>query len=79
MILGVILRHAFWSFFLYKANLFTHILNLLKNKAMPLTSPENEQEGLPPFIKSWPQMYAIVIGTLFVLMVMFYAMMRYFA
>lgn len=41
--------------------------------------PENPNEGLPPFIKSWPQMYAIVIGTLFVLMFLFYVMMRYFA
>jgi len=38
----------------------------------------NETEGLPPFIKSWRQMYGIVIGTLAVLMLLFYAMMRYF-
>ncbi len=46
---------------------------------MTVAPPENENEGLPPFIKSWPQMYALVIGTLFVLMVLFYVMMRYFA
>ena len=38
----------------------------------------NDTEGLPPFIKSWRQMYAIVIGTLIVLMVLFYALMHYF-
>ena len=41
-------------------------------------SPENECEGLPSFIKNWNQMYFIVIGTLLVLIVLFYAMMRYF-
>jgi len=46
---------------------------------MSVPEIENEQEGLPPFIKNWPQMYAIVIGTLFVLMLLFYAMMRYFS
>jgi antibiotic biosynthesis monooxygenase (ABM) superfamily enzyme len=46
---------------------------------MSVNQPENANEGLPPFIKSWPQMYAIVIGTLFVLMLLFYVMMRYFA
>ncbi|WP_205319194.1 hypothetical protein [Runella rosea] len=40
--------------------------------------PENECEGLPPFIKTWSQMYGIVIGTLIVLIVLFYAMMHYF-
>lgn len=38
----------------------------------------NETEGLPPFIKSWRQMYRIVIGTLLVLMALFYVMMKYF-
>lgn len=44
-----------------------------------MTTPENENEGLPPFIKSWPQMYRLVIGTLFALIVLFYLMMRYLA
>jgi hypothetical protein len=46
---------------------------------MPAPQPHNDHDGLPPFIKSWPQMYAIVIGTLFVLILLFYVMMRYFA
>lgn len=41
-------------------------------------TPENECEGLPPFVKSWSQMYAIVIGTLVLLIALFYAMMQYF-
>jgi hypothetical protein len=46
---------------------------------MSVTEPENDQEGLPPFVKNWSQMYAFVIGTLIVLILLFYAMMRYFA
>lgn len=50
------------------------------NEQIPPLSPlpENECEGLPPFVKSWNQMYLIVIGTLFLLIVLFYAMMQYF-
>lgn len=44
----------------------------------PSPVPENESEGLPPFVKNWSQMYMIVIGTLFLLMGLFYAMMQYF-
>ena len=79
MRIDVILRHAFWLFFWCKTNLSTKSRLNLKIKTMSVLEPENEQEGLPPFIKTWPQMYAIVIGTLFVLMLLFYAMMRYFA
>ncbi|AEI50634.1 hypothetical protein [Runella slithyformis] len=44
----------------------------------PTPTPENECEGLPPFVESWSQMYMIVVGTLFLLMGVFYAMMQYF-
>jgi len=44
-----------------------------------MQTPENDREGLPPFIKSWAQMYRIVIGTLFALILFFYWMMRYLA
>ncbi len=44
----------------------------------PSPVPENESEGLPPFVKTWPQMYTIVIGTLVLLILFFYAIMQYF-
>ncbi|MEZ4904490.1 MAG: hypothetical protein R2822_23455 [Spirosomataceae bacterium] len=44
-----------------------------------MKNPENDREGLPPFIKSWAQMYRIVIGTLFGLILLFYLMMRFLA
>ncbi len=46
---------------------------------MEQNSPENSRDGLPPFIRNWPQMYGVVIGTLFVLILLFYLMMRYFS
>ncbi|MCU0338259.1 MAG: hypothetical protein MUE30_00110 [Spirosomaceae bacterium] len=41
-------------------------------------SSHKSDSDLPPFIKSWPQMYGIVIGTLLIQMLLFYWMMRYF-
>jgi hypothetical protein len=38
----------------------------------------NPQDGLPPFIKSWPQMYALVIGFLVATMLFFYWLMQTF-
>lgn len=32
-------------------------------------------EGLPPFVKTWRRMYAIIIGVLLLLIVLFYAFM----
>ncbi|WP_298609759.1 hypothetical protein [uncultured Spirosoma sp.] len=32
---------------------------------------------LPPFVRSWPQLYAIVIGSLVVEMLLFYGLMRW--
>ena len=32
---------------------------------------------LPPFARSWPQLYAIVIGSLVIEMGLFYALMRW--
>ncbi|MGF7214231.1 hypothetical protein GGR92_000371 [Spirosoma lacussanchae] len=32
---------------------------------------------LPPFARSWPQLYAIVIGSLLVEISLFYALMRW--
>lgn len=30
------------------------------------------QDGLPPFVKSWPQLYALVIASLVLLIALFY-------
>lgn len=35
----------------------------------------NPNEGLPPFVKTWRQMYAIIVGFLLLLIVLFYAFM----
>ncbi|WP_255376557.1 MULTISPECIES: hypothetical protein [Spirosoma] len=32
---------------------------------------------LPPFARSWPQLYAIVIGSLLVEIILFYVLMRW--
>ncbi len=32
-------------------------------------------EGLPPFVKTWRQLYAIIVGVLLLLIVLFYAFM----
>lgn len=32
---------------------------------------------LPPFARSWPQLYAIVIGSLAVEIILFYGLMRW--
>jgi hypothetical protein len=34
---------------------------------------------LPPFVRSWRQLYAIVIGSLVLEIVLFYGFMRYFS
>ncbi len=39
---------------------------------------DQETEGLPPFVSSWRQLYAIIIGVLSLLIVLFYAFMLYF-
>ena len=33
--------------------------------------------GLPPFARSWPRLYAIVISSLVVEIVLFYGLMRW--
>ncbi len=37
-----------------------------------------ENEEKPPFLKSWVNVYALVAGTLIVLMVLFYLFSEYF-
>jgi hypothetical protein len=37
-----------------------------------------ETEGLPPFVKTWHQMYTIIIGTLILMIALFYAFMIHF-
>lgn len=40
----------------------------------PPTEP-SPNEGLPPFVKTWRQMYVIIVGVLLLLIVLFYAFM----
>jgi hypothetical protein len=37
-----------------------------------------ERDGLPPFVHSWPQLYAIMIATLVLLITVFYLFMIHF-
>ncbi len=46
---------------------------------MPLPEEESlPNEGLPPFVKTWRQMYVIIVGVLLLLIVLFYAFMIHF-
>jgi hypothetical protein len=38
----------------------------------------NPHDGLPPFVKSWRQMYFFVVGSLVFVMVALYVFMKYF-
>ena len=40
---------------------------------------ENTKNNFPPFLKTWQNIYALVAGTLFFLIVLFYVMTLYFA
>lgn len=44
---------------------------------MKENSPLN-RDGLPPFVKTWKQMYIILTGTLFLLITLFYLFMNHF-
>ncbi|WP_165940171.1 hypothetical protein [Dyadobacter psychrotolerans] len=37
-----------------------------------------DRDGLPPFVKNWPQLYGLLLGTLVVLIVFFYLFMKHF-
>ncbi|WP_169720083.1 hypothetical protein [Dyadobacter alkalitolerans] len=37
-----------------------------------------DRDGLPPFVKSWKQLYQLLIGTLILLIVLFYLFMKHF-
>jgi len=39
---------------------------------------QQDRDGLPPFVKNWPQLYALLIGTLVLLIVLFYLFMTHF-
>ena len=39
---------------------------------------DSETEGLPPFVKSWRQMYVIITSVLVVLIILFYVFMIHF-
>lgn len=38
----------------------------------------NDRDGLPPFVSSWKQLYAVLIGALVLQIVLFYVFMNYF-
>ena len=44
----------------------------------PNSQDDSETEGLPPFVKTWRQMYFIITGVLLLLIVLFYAFMIHF-
>ncbi|WP_188584495.1 hypothetical protein [Dyadobacter sediminis] len=44
---------------------------------MKENSPLN-RDGLPPFVKTWKQMYILLTGTLFLLIALFYLFMNHF-
>ncbi|WP_198034408.1 hypothetical protein [Dyadobacter tibetensis] len=37
-----------------------------------------DRDGLPPFVKSWSQLYLLLMGTLATLIVLFYFFMKHF-
>ena len=39
---------------------------------------DSAPDGLPPFVKTWRQMYAFVIGFLVLVMLLLYLFMQYF-
>jgi hypothetical protein len=39
---------------------------------------QQNRDGLPPFVKNWPQLYLLLIGTLACLIVFFYFFMTHF-
>ena len=41
-------------------------------------SSNASHDGLPPFVKTWRQMYAFVIGTLVSVILLLYLFMQYF-
>ncbi|WP_171037804.1 hypothetical protein [Dyadobacter luticola] len=46
-----------------------------------MINPENsaqDRDGLPPFVSSWKQLYILMIGTLILLIVLFYLFMTHF-
>ena len=44
----------------------------------PNSQDDSETEGLPPFVKTWRQMYLIITGVLLLLIVLFYVFMIHF-
>jgi len=36
------------------------------------------EDGLPPFVSSWPQLYTLLIATLVILIALFYIFMTHF-
>jgi hypothetical protein len=47
------------------------------NQTNPSDFMPDQPNDLPPFVRSWPQLYAIVVGALVVEMILFYVLMRW--
>jgi hypothetical protein len=41
-------------------------------------SPNQDRDGLPPFVNSWSQLYKLLIATLLALIAFFYLFMTHF-
>jgi len=61
-------------------NLLKEFYSTLLPKVIMIESENTPQDrdGLPPFVKHWPQLYAMLIGTLILLIVLFYLFMTHF-
>ena len=61
-------------------NLLKEFYSTLLPKVIMIESENTPQDrdGLPPFVKNWPQLYAMLIGTLVLLIVLFYLFMTHF-
>ncbi len=51
---------------------------IMKNQEQPAENDEVKNDP-PPFLKSWKQLYAIVIGELVILIVLFYWITKFFS
>jgi len=48
------------------------------NENSPHDQVQQDRDGLPPFVSSWKQLYQLLIGTLILLIVLFYLFMTHF-
>ena len=51
---------------------------LMTTKENSMQDSGSSRDGLPPFVRGWKQLYMIMIGTLVLLIVLFYVFMTHF-